>query len=220
MRSTDPQAPVPDSETCRQAFVELMENAWQQAPKTGPQKNIPVKWAETVQLTQLLAMANPQNAPGQVDKLAYMSLQQFRDEKQSSRVLPAYVNSSAPSDQDLFRRLTALERQQKAEKARREAEKEKEAKEMEQSLAAFDSELEKDLHKDLVLESNQDLAEKKATEWVKEMKEREGDEAQYIAGELKKFYTKIGKWKKQKQKSKQGIKVQAIKQVLGEDRPR
>ncbi len=214
LRPTNPNATVPDKDTCLQAFIDLMEDAWAKAPRTGIKKYDQVKWADSEQLTQLLAMANPEVAPGQVDKLAHMPLLQFHKEKNSHWVLPPYVNYNGPRDQELFKRLTDTERWQLAEKARQQEETDQKAAEMTQKLAGFSSTLEKELYRDLFLADNQSVAESKATEWIAKMEQQTGEEAQKMAEMLKKFYTDINKWKGGNKKQK--AKVDRIKKVLGE----
>ncbi|HDN27048.1 MAG TPA: TIGR03986 family CRISPR-associated RAMP protein [Thioploca sp.] len=214
LRSTNPNGTVPNRDTCLQAFVDLMEEAWAKAQRTGPKKDAQVKWVESEQMTQLLAMADPEKTPGQVDKLAYMPLPQFQKQKNSHWVLPPYVNYNGPSDPELFKRLTDTERWQLAEKALQQEEADKKAAEMTQKLAGFSSDLEKELYRDLFLAPNQSIAEAKATEWIGKMEQHKGEEAQKMAGTLKKFYTDIGKWKGGNKKQK--AKIGRIKKVLGE----
>jgi hypothetical protein len=214
LHPANPKGTVPTKKQCQQAFVDMMEKAWQNAERTGPKKDIQVKWADSVQLKQLLAMANPEIAPGQVEKLAYMPLPQFQRQKNDRYVLPPYVNYDGPKDHDLFRRFTETERWQLAEKQRQKAEAEKKAAEMADKLEKFSSDLERKLHVDLFLAPNQSLAEAKATEWLGEMAKREDKEAQTIARMLKKYYTEVGKWRGGSRKQKE--KVKTIKNVLGE----
>jgi len=214
LRPTHPQGTVPSKEECQQAFVEMMEKAWEYAPKSGPKKNVPIKWAESIQLKQLLAMADPEMAPGNMEQLTYMSLPQFQREKNERYVLPPYVNHEGPDDHDLFKRFTENERWQLVEKQRQQAEAEKIAAEKAAELEKYSSDLERKLYLDLFLAPNDSLAEANATKWVEELEKREADEAQTIAGTLKQFYVKINKWKGGNKKQK--AKVRAVKDILGE----
>lgn len=117
LRSTNPKATVPSQENCLNAFVNMMEEAWQQTEKTGIKKYYKISWLESEQLTQLLAMANPKTIPNQGKKFDYMPLLQFQKEKNNHRVLAPYVNSPGPKEQHLFKRSTNNEHWQ-AEKGR------------------------------------------------------------------------------------------------------
>lgn len=214
LHPANPKATVPTKDECQQAFVNMMEKAWEKAERTGPKKDISVKWADSVQLKQLLAMANPEIAPGQIEKLAYMPLPQFQRQKNDGYVLPPYVNYDGPNDHDLFRRFTENELWQLEEKKRQQEETEKKSAEMAKELEKLSSDLERKLHLDLFVAPNQSLAEAKASEWLNKMKEHEDKEAHTIAEKLKKFYTDIGKWRGGSKKQKEKIKT--IKNVLGE----
>jgi len=214
LRPTHPQGTVPSKEECQQAFVEMMEKAWEYAERSGPKKNVPIKWADSIQLKQLLAMADPELARGNMEQLTYMSLPQFQKQKNERYVLPPYVKHEGPDDHDLFRRFTESERWQLVEQQHRKAEAEKIAAAKAAELDKYSSDLERKLYLDLFLAPNQSLAEAKATEWVDELEKREADEAQTIAGTLKQFYVKMGKWKGGNKKQK--AKVRAVKDILGE----
>lgn len=214
LRTNHPTGTVPSQAKCQQDFVDMMEQAWQNAEKTGPQKNAQVKWADSEQLKQLLAMANPEIAQGQVDQLAYMSLTEFQDNKNKCQVLPPYVNYQGPSDRDLFRRFTPIERWQFMEKQQQQAKVEKKTAEMSEQLAKFSSDLERQLHQDLFLAPNPSIAEAKAAEWLDKMEKRETEETQKIAKMLKQFYVGINKWKGGSKK--QVVKVRRVKEILGE----
>jgi CRISPR-associated protein Cmr6 len=78
------------------------------------------------------------------------------------------------------------------------------------------SDLEKQLYKELFSEPNESVAVAKATEWFKKLDKRDENEALQIAGMLKDFYVKIDKWKGKKVARTQKLKVERIKQLLGE----
>jgi CRISPR-associated protein (TIGR03986 family) len=214
LRSANPQGSVPSREACLQAFVDMMEKAWENAERSGPKKNVPIKWADSIQLKQLLAMADPELARGNMEQLTYMSLPQFQRQKNERYVLPPYVNHEGPDDHDLFKRFTESERWQLVEQQHRKAEAEKIAAEKAAELDKYSSDLERKLYLDLFLAPNNSLAEAKATEWLGELEKRDADEAQTIAGTLKQFYVKMGKWKGGNKKQK--AKVRAVKDILGE----
>lgn len=215
LRSTNPQVTVPDRESCLKAFVKMMEKAWLEATQGKG------SWAESEQLTQLLAMANPQNAPGEVEELAYLPTPKaFQDEKKEGWVLPPYHKYEGLKDYKLFPRLTKDERE--LEKLRQEEKQRKLRQEVEEKKAAearaqkFSSEIEVELDEALSNAPNQSEKEKIAAEWITKMEQHDRKEEQLkLANMLKEFYDKIGKWKKPNKK-KQKPKVDRIKKVLGE----
>ena len=215
LSSTNPQVPVPNRESCLKSFMELMETAWLKAT------NGKGTWAESEQLTQLLAMANPDNAPGEVEELAYMANPKaFQDEKKGGWVLPQYKKYQGLKDRALFKRLTIEERE--LEKLRQENEQRilleeaKKQKAIEKEAQKFSSAIEQELSKELSNAPNQQEKEKVAGKWISTMTQHaEKGEQLKLAVMLKEFYDSIGKWKG-KQGKKQKPKIAAIKLILGE----
>jgi CRISPR-associated protein (TIGR03986 family) len=210
--STNPQVSVPNRESCLKTFQELMETAWLKATKGKG------TWAESEQLTQLLAMANPDNAPGDVEELAYMPTpKDFQDQKKDGWILPPYHKYTGIKDKTLFKRLTTEERER--EKLRKENEQrildEKIAKQkaLENAAEKFDSEIERELSKELLDAPNQSEKEKVAGAWITKMELHEVKaEQRKLAEMLKEFYESIGKW--QVKKVKQKLKVTRIKKFV------
>jgi len=211
--STNPQISAPNRENCLKTFRELMETAWLKAT------NGKGTWAESEQLTQLLAMANPQNAPSEIEELAYMpNPKAFQDEKKDGWVLPQYHKYTGLKDRALFKRLTIEEREN--EKLRQENERRIQLEEAEKQKAIeneaqkFSSTIEQELSKELLKAPNQSEKEKVAAQWITKMEQHDGKEEQLkLAEMLKEFYENLGKWKVKK--GKQKLKVNAIKQILG-----
>ena len=214
LSSTNPQVPVPNRESCLNTFMELMETAFLEA--TNGQGT----WAESEQLTQLLAMANPANAPGEVEELAYMPTpKDFQDEKKNGWVLPPYKEYTGLKDRALFKRLTTQEREMEELRNENEQrillEEAEKQKAVENEAQQFDSAIEQELSKELSNAPNQSEKEKVAAQWIPKMEQHDVKEEQLkLAKMLKEFYEDHKKWKVKK--GKQKLKVNAIKKILGE----
>ncbi|HKJ21686.1 MAG TPA: hypothetical protein VKA13_01240, partial [Gammaproteobacteria bacterium] len=102
MRANCADAPPPTAAECMARFEQHMDAAFRQAcaARAG--------WADSEQITQLLAMADPDRAPGQQRDLVSMTLQDprndFVDAKKAYAVLPEYVPFDGSPDAALFSR--------------------------------------------------------------------------------------------------------------------
>lgn len=93
----------------RERFVAGMEQAYGAAQHAAGVAR-PQPWAESEQLRQLIAMADPAHAPGQPGKLAHLRLSahprvnEFVDAKKAGAVLADYVAPQGRDDGELFPR--------------------------------------------------------------------------------------------------------------------
>ena len=192
------QAPTP--EDCRLRFEEHMQEAWQKEAGTES------FWLESNQITQLLAMADPEQKGGQPGKLTYMSLKEFQNKKGRGKgdprfALLPYTAWEGPADEDLF----ARETREQAEEAAKERVKKAEIEAELSVLTPLARELKTDLES-----SN---AEDKANLWLAKLDEVSEEDGRQIAEGLFAFYEPRGKWGKNVSK-KQKPKNQKIKSFL------
>ncbi len=205
LRANKPGETPPSLEFCLELFKEEMEKAWQTQVRQGRCPDAKVTWRESEQLTQLLAMADPNQAPGLPGSTDYMPLEKFREKKgRPHYVLQPYTSYDGPRDRDLFTRVSREEEQAREKTLREAAQREAE-------LAKLPP-LKREITQDL-----QDAAspEERAIFWLGEMETRKGEDATTIATTLRDFYQQAGKWSG-KPSAKQKAKNQRIKNVLNQ----
>ncbi len=98
----DPRAlPTPSWQDCMKTFVQHMDKQYRDAQMNPA----PTGWLESEQLVQLLAMADPRQAPGLPGDLSHPHLDigrnEFLDAKRSFQVLPEYVTFRGRRDRDI-----------------------------------------------------------------------------------------------------------------------
>ncbi|MCP4702800.1 MAG: TIGR03986 family CRISPR-associated RAMP protein [Gammaproteobacteria bacterium] len=204
------KAEKPDIAKCLQDFVQCMEDNWLEAKQAHGSGAKSVSWTDSEQLTRLRAMADPGKA--EPEKSAYMGLPQFQREKNNRSVLPSYGQYHGVADTELFPRMTRAERERREYEAQKQREAKIREEKVKEELKQFKTATERDLYKDLHLETNRSVAETNAVEWLRKMEQADSDEARLIADKLKEFYQSIGKWTKPAKKQKE--KVQRIKVIL------
>ncbi|CAM2011601.1 TIGR03986 family type III CRISPR-associated RAMP protein [Acanthopleuribacter pedis] len=216
--------PVPDAETCIRLFTEEMERAYRAAVVENGKADEAVRaragWAESEQLVQLIAMADPARAPGQPGSLRHMDLPQFlkargpRKGDPCAALLP-YAPFAGIADRDLFHRWTRKQWDD-AEAARIAAAEHAKAEAERAAAEAAKSPLQRRLDADLAGPD----AEQQATAWLTKAKALGPQEQVEVGQILRAFYQARDKKWFGKLSQKQKVKVAAVKALLSAEEGR
>ena len=206
LRCNHQDAKLPTPEDCINLFTRTMEDVWLHAVKTEKNSDHAPMWAESEQLAQLRAMADPDQAPGQPESLDYMQLCQFAQAKGKAKgdphlALLPYLSFKGLTDHDLFLRRTRQEWKDHLEKIKQQAEQEAQRAHLPPELRILCEDLLEDNH----LEH--------AARWVDKLSQFNENLRQSAAQILRDHYQKHGKWSG-KLSPKQKAKIKVIEDIL------
>jgi len=187
--------PVPTADDLMNAFTAYMTRVYAERAECEG-----ATWLQSNQVAQLLAMADPNEAPGQPGCLKYLDLDKHKEAKGPGKsnlrwALLPYKAWEGPDEMRLFPPRTPEELEARARK-RAEAEAREQAK-------AKMTPLQQEMEEDLVGANAEERAGKK---WLDLMESANPEDAAAIANRLRAFFEQLGKWhepgtKKQKAKN-------------------